>query len=506
MGATEGTAGIQELARSRKPAHRAAAARLLRLVGGQGAGPILRTLIEDEDLAVSRLAMFAAGQMSDPDLIPLLIQRVNRPGVLGAARAALALSGDAALPHVMRAFDDAGDSAARRGLVSALSRIKSPEAIRFLVSRLEVEDVAVRQDVVRALAHHRFVASSGKDREHIEDLARSEARRALETLAQVRDLDAVEGTATLRRALIGSHRNTRERLLMLLGFARDPKAFLAVRTHIDGTHKDRRAYAREILDVVLSREERALFLPAIEGVIEDLGAEQAEAMGLVRVGAADRVRELFLDDSPRLEAWIRAAALEAAPHLASPELDAAIETFLSTSIGANFLNTGKLSLDAIRGVLRAKEIGPMLLIEKVITLKAVEMFARTAEDVLADVAVLAEEVRFKAGETIFAKGDAGESLFVIVSGEVKIHDGDLDLKRLKSRSVFGELAVLDPEPRSASVTAVSDTHLLRLDREAFLELMAGNLEVVRGVLSVLCDRIREKLVEATPVREPAART
>ena len=142
----------------------------------------------------------------------------------------------------------------------------------------------------------------------------------------------------------------------------------------------------------------------------------------------------------------------------------------------------------------------MLLIEKVITLKAVEMFARTPEDVLADVAALAEEVRFKAGDTIFNKGDAGESLYVIVTGEVKVHDGDLDLKHLKDKSVFGELAVLDPEPRSASITAITDSHLLRLDREAFLELMAGNMEVVRGVLAVLCDRIREKLVEASPAR------
>mgnify|MGYP001353018282 CR=1 FL=1 len=118
---------------------------------------------------------------------------------------------------------------------------------------------------------------------------------------------------------------------------------------------------------------------------------------------------------------------------------------------------------------------------------------------------LAEEVRFKAGDTIFSKGDSGESLYVIVQGEVNVHDGGLDLKRLKDKSVFGELAVLDPEPRSASVTAITDTHLLRLDSEAFLELMSGNMEVVRGVLSVLCDRIREKLIEARPTPPTAAK-
>ena len=121
----------------------------------------------------------------------------------------------------------------------------------------------------------------------------------------------------------------------------------------------------------------------------------------------------------------------------------------------------------------------------------------------ADVAALAEEVRVPKGETIFRKGDAGESLYVIVRGEVKVHDGDLDLKHLKDRSVFGELAVLDPEPRSASITAIADTHLLRLDREAFLELMTSNMEVVRGVLSVLCDRIREKLSDASPAKTAA---
>ena len=103
-----------------------------------------------------------------------------------------------------------------------------------------------------------------------------------------------------------------------------------------------------------------------------------------------------------------------------------------------------------------------MLIEKVITLKAVEMFARTPEDVLADVAALAEEVRFKAGDTIFAKGDSGESLYVIVQGEVKVHDGDLDLKRLKDKSVFGELAVLDPAA-SDEMRTLLGAHGIRLN-------------------------------------------
>jgi HEAT repeat protein len=500
MGAKEGGVGVRELAGSIDPAHRSAAARLLRLAGSRDDSALLKALVEDEDLVVSRLALFAAGQAKDPDLVPLLIERVNRRGSLGAARAALALSGEMAVGQLIEAFEGARSSDVRRGVVSALSRIRSEEATRFLVSKLDAEDIAVRQEVVRSLSHSRFAALRDEDRERIEDLARAEAHRAIETLSQIRDLEGVEEAEILRRALVGSHRNTRERILMLLGFTRDPKAFLAVRAHIDGTHKDRRAYAEEILDVALSREERALFMPAIEGSLDRVPEEVYASLGLVRMTAGDRLKALFEDLSPRLEVWIRAAALHVAPRLKTAGLDAAVEAFLSSSIGTGFSQTGELSLVAIRGLIRGRGEGPMLLIEKVITLKAVEMFARTPEDVLADVAALAEEVRFKAGETIFKKGDAGESLYVIVKGEVKVHDGDLDLKHLKDKSVFGELAVLDPEPRSASITAVTDAHLLRLDREAFLELMAGNMEVVRGVLSVLCDRIREKLVEAGPAR------
>ncbi len=498
MRAAEGMAGIEEMARSERADHRAASARLLRLVGTRNETALVKTLIEDEDVEVSRLALFAAGQLKDPELLPLLIQRVGRRGVLGAARTALALAGEMALPQLVEAFEGSARSDVRRALIAAISRIRAKESTAFLLRHLDLEDVAVRQDVIRALAHNRFVVSNEPDRARVEELARHEARVALKTLFQVFNLGGGEETETLRRALIGSHRNTRERILMLLGFSRDPKALLAVRAHIDGTHKDRRAYAQEILDVVLTREERALFMPAIDGDRASLHPELAASLGLTPQSEHDLVKALFQDSSLGIEYWTRAAALEVAPRLKNEGLEEAIETFLGTSIGAEFSEIGKWSLGAIRGQTPAKTGGPMLLIEKVITLKAVAMFARTPEDVLADVAVLAEEVRFKAGETIFNKGDAGESLYVVVQGEVKVHDGELDLKHLGDRTVFGELAVLDPEPRSASITAISDTHLLRLDREAFLELMAGNMAVVRGVLSVLCDRIREKRIEAGP--------
>ena len=90
-----------------------------------------------------------------------------------------------------------------------------------------------------------------------------------------------------------------------------------------------------------------------------------------------------------------------------------------------------------------------------------------------------------------AKGEEGESMYIVVSGRVCVFDGETNLSELGEKEIFGELALLDPQARSASVKATEDARLFRLDGETFSQLMAGNLEIVRGVLHVLCERLRK---------------
>ena len=129
-------------------------------------------------------------------------------------------------------------------------------------------------------------------------------------------------------------------------------------------------------------------------------------------------------------------------------------------------------------------------VEKVLLLRGVSIFSETPDDILADVAAIAEEAHASAGETIITRGHIGTTMFVIVRGAVRVHDGELTIAALGERAVFGELAALDPEPRSASVTATEDSHLLSVDHEVLLELIAERLEVARGIIRFLCQRIR----------------
>jgi CRP-like cAMP-binding protein len=112
-------------------------------------------------------------------------------------------------------------------------------------------------------------------------------------------------------------------------------------------------------------------------------------------------------------------------------------------------------------------------------------------DDLRQIAGIVEPVDFPKGRVIFKKGDPGEDLYVIAKGKIAIRDGSLELATLGERDFFGELAVLDQEPRSADAVCVDDVELLRLRAADFGELMARRPPIQQHVTMVLVRRVRE---------------
>lgn len=134
-------------------------------------------------------------------------------------------------------------------------------------------------------------------------------------------------------------------------------------------------------------------------------------------------------------------------------------------------------------------------LERVLVLKSVGIFADTPDETLIAVAGLLSEAEYPASALIFAQGDPGSSMFVIVSGRVRVFDHVRTLNELGARAVFGELALLDPEPRVASVAAVEETLLLRVDHQPFLDLMADRPEISSGIIRVLTGYLRERVAD-----------
>src|SRR5579872_3920270 len=78
---------------------------------------------------------------------------------------------------------------------------------------------------------------------------------------------------------------------------------------------------------------------------------------------------------------------------------------------------------------------------------------------------------FKAGSVIFREGDEANELFVIKSGEVRVQIGNRTVRELGADDIFGEMALIDSEPRSATVTAITDV-LVPVSEKQFLFLVS----------------------------------
>jgi CRP/FNR family transcriptional regulator, cyclic AMP receptor protein len=97
---------------------------------------------------------------------------------------------------------------------------------------------------------------------------------------------------------------------------------------------------------------------------------------------------------------------------------------------------------------------------------------------------------FKAGEVIFKESDEAHQLYVIKSGAVTILSGNRKLAELSTNEIFGEMALIDDAPRSATAVAKTDVELVRISEKQFLFLVSQTPYFALKVMRVLARRLR----------------
>lgn len=151
----------------------------------------------------------------------------------------------------------------------------------------------------------------------------------------------------------------------------------------------------------------------------------------------------------------------------------------------------------------------MITIQKVLFLRNVPLFSGMPPDELSHLAGIAEEIVYAAGQPIIRQGEYGSSMFLIVEGQVRIHQGDLELAALKEKDYFGEMSILDGEPRSASATAHTDCLLLCINQDDFYNILSRHFEVALTIIRTLTWRLRQtdnqlRAAEASQENQPDA--
>jgi AAA family ATP:ADP antiporter len=453
-------------------------------------------LLGDQNTEVRREALKMAAKLRDPQLWPAVLQASAAPGTIRLAAWALVAGGETAVPVIEAAL--ALPALPQRqviALINACGRIRGERALQLLASQLSHPDNDTRTALLEALSASGYRAAT---REAVHAQIRTEAAQAAWITAALVDIGDDQAVRPLQAALRLSIRRSTERLCLWLSFAYDAPMMLRARRALAQGQGTQHAYALELLDAQLSNDLKSLVLP----IAEDLPPQErvrrlAQAFPQERQSRASRLNAIISGSQARwCSAWTRACALFAVGSLAAADSAPAARAALSED-NTLVRETAAWALARLDPVTSRGDHRVRSTIEKVLILKHVAVFQQTPDDVLADIAGLLEEREVAAGEAIFHKGDLGDSLYIIITGKLRVDDGDHLLNYLGDSDVFGEMALLDTEPRIASVTAVEPTHVLRLDQAPFYELIVDRPEIAIGLIRVLTGRLRARVRDVT---------
>jgi CRP-like cAMP-binding protein len=138
-------------------------------------------------------------------------------------------------------------------------------------------------------------------------------------------------------------------------------------------------------------------------------------------------------------------------------------------------------------------------------LAATPLFAGLPSDALEMLVENLSLVPLEAGAELFREGDPGDALYVIVEGEVSVQaEGPprVEMARLGAGSFIGEVALMTDQPRSATVSAVQTSELLRIDRGTLARVLASHGDVLRAILRFVRDRLVDRWMRTSPLFRP----
>jgi CRP/FNR family cyclic AMP-dependent transcriptional regulator len=130
-------------------------------------------------------------------------------------------------------------------------------------------------------------------------------------------------------------------------------------------------------------------------------------------------------------------------------------------------------------------------------LKSIPLFSSCTAGELRRISAIVKEVEFPAGRTICREGDTGVGLHVVVEGETKVQIGGRTRRRLGAGAFFGEIALLDGGPRSATVVAETPVRTLSIPAWSFKTTLRSNPNLALKMLEETCRRLRTSNAQFT---------
>ncbi|MCF0069968.1 cyclic nucleotide-binding domain-containing protein [Dyadobacter sp. CY261] len=372
--------------------------------------------------------------------------------------------------------------------------IDNTSSIKRKESSVHIENIDIFTHIaaLKALSHYTIIADY---KVLIPEFVEKELIHAAQLL---NGMDASEADITWNNALEYELDLTAQRLFYLFMMQYDKEAVQSAWKGIRHASREKRANSLELIESLLPR----MLYPSLHALFENIPIQRKRDALRQYMGNADPglslVTMILSQEERSFTSWTIALAVskcdieeadlvhleKLASHPSRLIREAAHEKYAALAQSPDLKFSLRIPMKHAEPTQQISEM------ERVIVLKNTQLFAQTPENVLSSIAPIMKEVTYSDGQQIFAKGDLGDSMYIIYTGQVGIYDGPKQLALFDKGEIFGELALLDTEPRSATTVAETDVLVFRIDQEDFFELMEERDEILRNVLRILCQRIR----------------
>lgn len=427
-----------------------------------------RQVLDDEEVSVRALAAAILFEREE-GAKSVLDGVVHSPdsSVREVGYVAIAIAGAAETRHLALAGLDDLDSRVRCEAAHAVAAAAKEEGVKPLVALLADDDTVVRAAAAEALGKvgepaveavvdalfaegHADAALAALERLPLDGSAMRVRRFASESVARaLEDADL--------RSRLGARKDAAVALLQDSLRAREERHALAA------------LHAAALLGA-----RRTSVFAAVENLVVSDPAQRSTALEVIEtVGDPAIVR-------PLLALW---------ESRASDGFDPEVVYRLSHDADTWIRQCAEFAKGALEGGTMTHTLTTQVpLVERVIFLRKVPLFAALPPQELEPIAAVAEEEFFSGGELLAVRGEPGDTLYVIVDGQVQVLGADeQELAVRGSGDFIGEMAVISSKPRAASLMAMSDVRVLELHKPAFEAILRERPETALAMMRVLCD-------------------
>ena len=508
--------GVKKLVRSTDIKDRIYATKALVKLEEDKYVPFLAELMRDINPHVRRSAMVSAGKLRRSEFWSILIENLHIPTYSNSADSALIASGESVFPTIDSAFYKTGqhnDSMIR--MIQIFGKVGGRAASDLLWKKIDFPDKQIISEILLSLSYIGFEAKefqAARIKIAIEDDIGDIAWN-IKALMEISNEDFID--KMIIEAIKEENKNNFDNIFMLLSMIYDAQSIRLVKDNLEVGTTDSVSFAIEMLDIFVDEDLKGkLFV-----VLDDI--KDSEKLTKLNdfyppenfESYEDLLLQIINRDYNHMNKWTKSLSMykltlmrgtqvkdDLIANLFNPDpymLQTAAAVIYKLNKDSYHNHTKRLKSSIKKGL--DKDIVPpifkskeekfhqkLLMVERAIMLKQLEIFHTIPGVILVDLAQCLEEIKVSKGTTLVEKGDNGSSpVYIVLSGRLRVHDGEKTVKVLKERELIGHKLIITTDINPYSITADTDSILLVLDKDHLYDKVSRHIEMVDGILSIV---------------------